>query len=353
MTLSGIRTMARQEFRVRLRTGRWRTALMVWTSVIGLFSLLLWSALQWLGVTSSIGVTMFSTLMLFVLSLALLVMPATSAQSVNGDRERGTLASVQVTRLTAADIAIGKFAAAWGTGLVALALTTPFAGWAVLEGGVGWLRALAVLAVVALLIGVVCAVSLAASAVFPRTTTSALAAYLAVFALSFGTLIAFLLASALTAETVQRTYGERTVETRVPQTHRVWGWLAPNPYVILADAVPSAIPAGPAGYVLGFEAGRASQYAVVGPVIDPMEWIRNGVRGLRVPPADDYGAYGEYTPYGDAVAIDPRTGEAEDGGPVWPYGLAFNVALGAGALWITVRRLRTPMEEPPGGTRIA
>jgi hypothetical protein len=55
--------------------------------------------------------------MLFVLGLALLVVPSLAAQSVNGDRERGTLATLQVTRLSAGEITLGKFVAAWGTAL--------------------------------------------------------------------------------------------------------------------------------------------------------------------------------------------------------------------------------------------
>jgi len=41
------------------------------------------------------------------------VTPALTAQSINGDRERGTLATLQVTRLRPADIALGKLAAGW------------------------------------------------------------------------------------------------------------------------------------------------------------------------------------------------------------------------------------------------
>ena len=39
--------------------------------------------------------------------------------------------------------------------------------------------------------------------------------------------------------------------------------------------------------------------------------------------------------------------------PVWPYGLAFNVLLGAAALAITATRLRTPTQKLPRATRIA
>lgn len=38
---------------------------------------------------------------------------------------------------------------------------------------------------------------------------------------------------------------------------------------------------------------------------------------------------------------------------MWPYGLAVNVLLGAGALVITTRRLRTPARALPRGLRVA
>ena len=149
---------------------------------------------------------LFGGLALFVLGLALLVVPALAAQSVNGDRERGTLATLQVTRLSSGEIVLGKFVAAWGTALVFLALTLPLVLYAMTQGGVPLGRVLVVLLVLALLLGTVCAVSLLLSAVLSRTTTSGVLAYLAVFALAVGTLIVFGLVTAVTAEQTTVTY---------------------------------------------------------------------------------------------------------------------------------------------------
>jgi hypothetical protein len=41
------------------------------------------------------------------------------------------------------------------------------------------------------------------------------------------------------------------------------------------------------------------------------------------------------------------------GSPVWPWGLGFDVLLGAGAVAITIRRLRTPSRRLPRGVRVA
>ncbi len=200
MTRSGIATVARQEFRLRIRAGRWRLLLAGWFVLLALFTGLLRLAAGSVEGLEERGTLIYGGLVLVVLGLSLLVVPSLAAQSVNGDRERGTLATLQVTRLSAAEIALGKFAAAWGTALLFLLLTLPLALYAVTQGGVPLGRVLVVTLVVGLLLGAVCALSLWLSAVLPRTTASGLLAYAVVAALTIGTVIAFGLASALTAE---------------------------------------------------------------------------------------------------------------------------------------------------------
>ena len=104
---AGVRLVAAHEFRMRLRTGRWKWLLASWVVVVGVFTLLLDMGLREersrtyyyitgnsdLAVSKApIGPALFGVLMLFVLTLTLLVSPALTAQAVNGDRERGTLA---------------------------------------------------------------------------------------------------------------------------------------------------------------------------------------------------------------------------------------------------------------------
>ena len=72
--------------------------------------------------------------------LALLVVPALTAQSVNGDRERGVLAILQTTLLTPAEIAVGKLVAAWAVSLVFLVVSLPLIWWCIAEGGVSATR---------------------------------------------------------------------------------------------------------------------------------------------------------------------------------------------------------------------
>lgn len=370
MTAAGIATVARQELRLRIRAGRWKWLLGAFFVVLVVFTALLSAGLAGVGVEQIPyrGTVLFGSLMLFVLGLALLVVPALAAQSVNGDRERGTLATLQVTRLSAAEITLGKFAAAWGTSLVFLVLTLPLVVFAMTQSGVPFARVVVVLAVMALLLGTVCAVSLWLSAVLARTTTSAVRAYLAVFTLTVGTLIAFGLATAVTTESYTATYeapcpvddtscipgsGRESYESTRERTDRTWWLLAPNPFVVLADAAPALPTQDPDRNRLGVQASD----------FDPLGQIGRVVRELRLPPREDPGwvAVGpdgdpnsvRVYPEGDPGSVPLRPGDPSAAPAVWPTGLAVNVLLGVGALVLTVRRLRTPTRTLPTGQRVA
>jgi ABC-type transport system involved in multi-copper enzyme maturation permease subunit len=322
--------VALQEFRIRLRTGRWRWLLIGWLIVLGGFTLLVDLALS--NGTSSDprnlrGVPLFGILMLFVLACVLVISPALTSQAINGDRERGTLATLQATKLRPVQIALGKLVAACGVGLVMLALTLPFVLYAMARGGILVTRVAAIYGVVALLIGVVCAIAQALSALLARSITSALLSYIVVFALTIGTLIAFF----IFAEVVRT---ERTIDTGTgsyvtydSRTDLVWPLLAPNPFVVVIDSAPRIPP-------------RVSQ---TGDVIhiedyDPLSALSRSIRTVRLPPNAGY--------------VDVN-GQVVQGEPVWPWGLGFDLLLGIGAVAITTRRLRAPARRLATGVRIA
>jgi ABC-2 type transport system permease protein len=210
---------------------------------------------------------------------------------------------------------------------VFLGLTLPVVVWAMAEGSLPLLNVLVTLLVVALLLGVVVAVAQALSSLLSRSITSALLSYVAVFALTIGTLITFGLATALTTETVEQEVpdgGSYTYQQTRPD--RTWPLLAPNPFVILADAAPR------------LPAPRDADGNELTRPMDPLGELGDAIREVRRPPSVlDGGVYQE-RPAGD---------------PVWPYGLAFDVLLGVGAVAITIRRLRTPVRRLPRGVRIA
>lgn len=340
--MSGILTVARLEFRLRIRAGRWRWLVAAWFLVLLLITWMVRSAASQENLTGSsvrqertLGAVMFGVVVLIVLALAMLVAPALAAQSINGDRERGTLATLQVTRLSASQIALGKLVASWGTAIAFLAVTLPLTLWCYVEGGLSLARVAGVYLVTALLLGVICAISLGLSALLARSTTSGVLAYLTVFTLSVGTVLAFGLVTASTQQTVTQVSGDSTFETTISRTDRTWWLLAPNPFAVLADSAP----AGPLRRIRLPNGDLIEEPASVD-VLGSMSRSLHRIRATPVAVQDESGTI---------VAVP----EGTTGGPVWPFGLGFDLALAIAAVWVATIRLRTPTARLARGQRIA
>lgn len=348
--MNGILTVARLEFRLRIRAGRWRWLVGAWFLVLLAVTWLVRTAADQenlvgdLEQEDTLGAVMFGVVVLVVLALALLVAPALAAQSVNGDRERGTLATLQVTRLRPVEIAVGKLLASWGTALVFLAVTLPLALWCYAEGGLSVARIAGVYLVTALLLGVVCSISLGLSALLARSTTSGVLAYLSVFALAAGTAIVFGLVTATTQQTVRLSGScppgstdcqQYEYETTVARPDRTWWLLAPNPFAVLADSAP----AGPTRKYL-LPGGEVREEAIDVDVLGSLSRTLHEIRATPQRVTTDYGT-------------DFRVPDGVTGGPVWPVGLGINLALAGLGLWVTTVRLRTPTTRLARGQRIA
>ena len=338
----GVRTVARLELTQRLRSTRWKVALGVWFLVVGGICLLITTT-----VTSNatrgieIGPLMFGLNVIFIISMGLLVTPTLSSAAINGDRIAGTLAILQVTLLTSMEITLGKVLAGWVASLAFLVISVPFFLWSFAAGGVRVTAVLSTLVLVALILAVVSAISVGFSALVSKPTGSTVLAYLAVAALTFGTLIVFSLtlipmtetqhSSVLQASEWDSTTGEviacevQYSQEQVMHTERTWWLLAMNPYVVVADAAP------------GREAFALS--------LDPLSAIREGVRMAR---------NGANEPSSSCPASISGVEDREPStAPMWPLGLAINLLLGAGAIVLSVRRLRIPQRTMARGTRVA
>ena len=105
----------------------------------------------------------------------------------------------------------------------------------------------------------------------------------------------------------------------------MWWLLAPNPFVILADSAPQVPPRiTETGDVV-----RIEDY-------DPLSAIGRVVRDVRRSPNED--SYEE--------PLDPRLA-------VWPYGVGFQLLLGAGAVAVTAARLRAPVASGCPGASVS
>ena len=363
MNLARMWTIARLELLQRVRAVSWYVLLGVFGLILlGVTALSLLAFGGWAGG----GPGVFSAVVCVTLLLALLVSPTLSGNSINGDRDAATLAPVQVTLATTGEILIGKFVAAWITGLAFVAVAAPFLLVAMIAGGTNPAVVVVALVVLVVEIGVVGAIGVALSGILARPLFSVAVTYLLVAALSVGTLIGFgLIGSALSSEAVsksrsfdydemgfpkcqdggggcegrldQMVCGEWTTSTyRLPRFDRVWWMLSSNPFVILADATPTT-------------------FDVNGNPDDVFGWIKTSARSAQIPP--------DLAPVWDGCdpalyegsGADYRTPEqtVAETVPSWFVGLGVQVALAALLLWWAWARTRTPSRALPPGTRIA
>ncbi|WP_230684994.1 ABC transporter permease [Cellulomonas sp. JZ18] len=364
LTWYGVRTVAALELRQRVRSSRWKTALLVWVVVVGAITLLSSGALATVNRTGtdpvSRGPLLFSIVTVLVLGLGLLVTPTLTSTAVNGDRAAGTLATLQVTLLSPAEIALGKLLAAWSAALAFLVASVPFLLVALALGDVPVAALPRVLLVVALLLVAVCGVGLGWSTVAARPAGSTVLTFLTVAGLAVFTPVFFGIALPAVTTTEEVTvrgfdpdqWGQLdvddladghptsaqcttyTAERAVTHTERTWWLLALNPFVVVADAA-------------GTSPGGAEQAAGAGR-LDPLGTVSEDVRFLRGGPADVLQEC--WTEDASPGAFGP---ERERAGAVWPYGLAVNLMLGVVGFVVAVRRLRIPQRTLPRGTRVA
>lgn len=352
----GVRTVAALELRQRVRSTRWMVALVVWFVVVGAITAITTGALGTLtgGATSPVhrGPLLFFVVTFLVLGLGLLVTPTLSSTAVNGDRAAGTLATVQVTLLTPAEIATGKLLGAFAAATAFLVASLPFYGLAMAMGGTSVLTLVSVVVVTAVILASVCGMGIGFSALTARTAGSTVLTFLGVAALAVFTLVFFgLTLPANTSQEQVRVWGTEPsaalandatpsvtspgcqwrVETRpVVHTERTWWLLAANPFVVVADA--SAVP-------------RQELPSVTSPFAAIREEIRTARAGATGVSNECWGPQGQQAlPTGTA---QPSTR------PVWPWGLGFTVLLGGAGYVVAVRRLRIPQRTLPRGVRVA
>lgn len=374
--LEGVTAVIGMELRQRLRSRGWYIMLGIWFALIWLVTALTW--FSWkaqssynlepgLGGTGP-GTLIFEAVCAFVLLFGLLVAPAFSANAISGDRSAGTLAIMQVTLLRPGQLLWGKFLASWVVSLAFLVVSVPFLIYGIAQGGLGADYILVALLMLALELGVVCALGVGISALANRPLFSIVVTYLTVAALTFGTLIAFGLGTAVSTGTVEANqtfykgmemYSEEEapgqdteifppvplppditdendeyacygplVPQQVNRTERVAWLLAMNPFVVVADAIPYPT-----------RTAQEQSYGSNG----VFESISQGARYAQAGPDATYQCAG-----GKVTAA-----QFEQEVPLWPLGLGLQLLVAAGILTLGWRALRTPAGKLPKGTRVA
>ena len=348
----GLRLVTSLELRQRLRSKRWYVALAVWTLVmmgIGALGLgpTLYSA-QWEDV-GPIAAMVFSLQMILVLFAMLLVVPALSAGSINGDRTAGTLATLQASLLSPAEIVLGKLLAGFLTGLAFLVLALPSLVPIALLGSIGILYMLRLLGVIVLLTLCVTAVGLGLSALTSRQLGSVVLAYVIVFGVTVVLPIAWGSTAVVLNEEREVTnyysvYDDEysmeksrcvaeQVEETVPRLDLSLPLLWGNPVVLLAEAAPTL----PADYD-----------PLEDPDTDLLTTLKTGMRSAATTthPVHSVHCSPEDPGYPTALGTPPNR-------PVWPTGLGLWLLVGVLSLLVAVRRLAVPVRHLGAGTRIA
>ncbi|MFV0406954.1 MAG: ABC transporter permease [Propioniciclava sp.] len=403
MTWHGLRTVTQLELRQRVRSRRWFVALAAWFVLLTLLTIAIVLAVATSGTPGvNNGVISFGLATYLILGMSLVVAPTFTATAINGDRSNGTLALLQASRLTAAEIAGGKLLAAWLTAGMFLLVSLPIVAWSLIAGAISVWLVVICYAVMFAEVAVVCAIGLGWSALIHRSAGSTVMTYLTVVTLALLTPIFLALALPFTEETrtvrvwalspqvedeYQRQLEEywqanpdgdgrgqpappfgqcawQTQERWEQRIDRVWWLVVANPFVIVADAAP--LPA----------TARGDLAEYVSETSDPLTGLQLLVRQARAPLPTEYdecrwiytqgpGYQVEYDRNGNVINVTTAEGTrvpvespvtrppVTTADPIWPWGLGFSALLGGGFFWVAVRRLRVPYGKLASGTRVA
>lgn len=188
-----INPVYRQESRVSARSFRLPLIILSCDSLLALVALLdMYSMVTQVKATAEIQYSSFLSLYIFgaaiEFAMLLLIVPALTAGSVSGERERQTLNLLLTTRMTPADIVFGKLMSCLSTVFLLVVSSFPILALVFVYGGVTGKDILLLFisfgstALLAGSIGICC------SSVFRRTTIATAVSYCVLAVLVFGTM---------------------------------------------------------------------------------------------------------------------------------------------------------------------
>ena len=182
-----------KEYRSRMRT--WRSPLTITIHVLilggvgwAVFSVIANTVATFSGgfSPSSMGITVFTFLVLFQVALLAFITPALTSGAISGERERQTLDLLFVTPLAPFSIIWGKLLASMSFVLLLIILSVPIFSLVFLFGGIELdqvVAAFALTGVTAMTLGFI---GVAFSTIFKRTLAATVASYGAAFVLLLG-----------------------------------------------------------------------------------------------------------------------------------------------------------------------
>lgn len=172
----------RREMMTSARSFKLALVLMLFNGILALVAILnLYSTLDQVRMTAEIQYANFLNLYMFVAVLefvmVIFLMPALTAGGISGERERRTLELMLTTKMTPADIVIGKLAASLSTMVLLIVSSFPVLAMVFVYGGVtlkDMVLLLVCYAVSALFAG---SIGISCSAFFRKTTAATVVSY--------------------------------------------------------------------------------------------------------------------------------------------------------------------------------
>ncbi|WP_062294695.1 ABC transporter permease [Demequina phytophila] len=323
--------------------------------------------------------------LVLVLGAGMLIAPSLAATSINGDSSEGVLAPLQMTRLTAGDLALGKLLASWLIAVVVLLTMTPFLVYAFTRSGWHWDELLIVIGVILLVVLTSTAIGLAWSAIAARAVASVSLAHLTTGALLLGTLLAFVFTQPLVSETVTDQsryvdYESLTDEQRTAYENWDWSEVDPSTLPCMTDQNPyeygvahtertawlllsnPVVLIGESSPIISYDTWEEDGRAAPGLFAEMHRWVSDS----RIGPSEADLAGEQWDEC--AMLVAEYNGDAYNGGngdweaeqeanSVYPrapwIGLGVQGILLLGSLWIVVARLRVPYVKLRQGSRVA
>lgn len=189
----------KKELKTRMRT--WRTPLMIslYVLVLSLLVLLVFADVIFsynnlMGIRLDNVRNMFYVFTIFQLLLLIFIVPATTAGSISGERERSTLELLICTRMSSLSIILGKLFSSLAETIVLLIVSIPVMSTFFIFGGISPINLILIFGfyfITAILFG---SIGIFMSTFFKKTSTSTVASYIVALFLLVGTIFIIIFA---------------------------------------------------------------------------------------------------------------------------------------------------------------
>ena len=192
----------RQETTAGSRSFKLPLVILIFNSILALVALLdMYSMINQVRQTAEIQYSSFLSLYVFAASvefvMLLFLVPAMTAGSISGERERRTLNLLLTTQMTAGDVVIGKLAANLSTILLLIVSSFPILALVFIYGGITILDAALLLLCYVTTAFLTGSIGVFCSAYFRKSTIATVASYCITVLLSLGTVAAYELSGVL------------------------------------------------------------------------------------------------------------------------------------------------------------